>query len=57
MVYAIAFEVLVLYVDVVKGQLDAIVHIKATLCLTDQTEVAVVDQYHHEWQMELRTHR
>ena len=51
---AIALEVLVIDVDVVKGELDAVVHLKATLRLANQAKVAVIHQHHDEWQMELR---
>src|SRR5690606_860794 len=43
-------------VDVVKGQLYTIVHLEATLCLTDQTQVGVVDQNMDVRQLELRAY-
>ena len=51
---AIALEVLIIHVDVVKGELDSVVHLKAALCLANQAKVAVVHQHHDERQMELR---
>src|SRR5690606_12968771 len=43
-------------IDIVKGQLHTIVHLKAALCLTNQTQVGVVDQNVQVRQLELCAH-
>ena len=53
MVDTIALEGLVFHVLVVKGQLHAVVHLKAALRLANQAKVAVVDQHLHIGQLEL----
>ncbi len=44
-------------VDVLERQLNTVIHVEATLRLTDQAQVGVVHQYVHVWQVELCAHR